>query len=192
MKARYWIWIAFSGLVLVQWYGPLSMIFGKEDLLKTGVAYKFRIAPIDPSDPFRGKYVVLNYDMRKVVTEVDTAFRQTDVAYVLLATDSLGFATAKAISPQPFGNPDFVKVEVNYVENQVVHFRLPFNRFYMEESKAFSAEQVYWEVQRDSNQVAYALVYVKDGEALVENVFINEVPIKEAAEKWQRENGVVE
>ncbi len=192
MKAKYWIWVAFSALVLVQWYGPLSMIFGKEDLIKTGVAYKFRTAPIDPSDPFRGKYVVLNYDMREAVTEADTAFRHNDIAYVLLTTDSLGFAVAKAISLEPFANPDFIKVEISYVANQVVHFSLPFNRFYMEESKAFSAEQVYWEAQRDSNQVAYASVYVKDGEALVENVFINDVPIKEAAEKWKRENGVVE
>jgi uncharacterized membrane-anchored protein len=192
MKTNKWIWIAFGALVVVQWYASLSMVFVKEDLLKTGVAFKFRTAPIDPSDPFRGKYVVLNYEIREAETKHSALFQQNKNAYVLLDTDDLGYASVKAISPEPFLNPNHVQVEVSYVDSNIVHFRLPFNRFYMEEGKATAAEQVYGEVQRDSAQLAYAVVYVKDGEALVENVFINEVPIKEAAEKWKRENGVVE
>jgi len=48
----------------------------------------------------------------------------------------------------------------------------------MEESKAKPAEDAFRKAQRDSlPNNTYALVYVKDGKAVLDNVFINDVPI---------------
>ncbi len=49
----------------------------------------------------------------------------------------------------------------------------PFDRFYLEESKAPEAERAYWEANRDTTQVAYALVAVKNGHAALKDVMIN-------------------
>ena len=55
---------AFVLVVLVQLYVPAKMIWGREEVLNTGTEYKFRTAPIDPNDVFRGKYINLNYEAR--------------------------------------------------------------------------------------------------------------------------------
>ena len=57
------IFLIFLAVVLVQLVVPAKMIFDKEVILKTGTIYKFKTQPIDPSDPFRGKYVTLNYEL---------------------------------------------------------------------------------------------------------------------------------
>ena len=49
----------------------------------------------------------------------------------------------------------------------------PFDRFYMEETKAQAAEDMYRESIIDSTQVAYALVNIRNGEAVIRDVLIN-------------------
>ena len=47
----------------------------------------------------------------------------------------------------------------------------------MEESKALAAEQAYIKASADTSKVTYALIKVKNGDAVIENVFINNKPI---------------
>ena len=63
----------------------------------------------------------------------------------------------------------------------------PFDRYYMEESKAYDAELTYRKSQLDTSQIAYALVSIKDGEAVLKDVLINGVSIREIVIK-EREN----
>ena len=59
-----------------------------------------------------------------------------------------------------------------------VDFDLPFNRFYMEETKAKPAEDSYRKAHRDSlPSNIYASVYIKNGEAVLKDVIIDGVPI---------------
>ena len=60
---------AFILMVLAQLYVPASMIFQKERVITQGTAYKFRTAPIDPNDPFRGKYITLSFNETGVKVE---------------------------------------------------------------------------------------------------------------------------
>ena len=86
------------------------------------------------------------------------------------------FSTSKEIPK----TGDFVKTKVDWytARDSTLHFSLPFNEFYMEESKAYNAELAHRKAQRDSlPNNTYALVYIKDGEAVLDNVFINEIPI---------------
>ena len=49
-----------------------------------------------------------------------------------------------------------------------MNFQLPFNTFYMEETKAYDAEMAYVEANRDSlSNNIYALVYIKDDHAVL-------------------------
>jgi uncharacterized membrane-anchored protein len=184
IKLKY-LFILFVLVALVQLFVPLQMIFGQEDVLDSGTAYKFKTEPVDPSDPFRGKYITLRYAMNSAITKDSTWLRQDDV-YVYIEEDSLGFAKLTQVSKTPLTiDKDYVMANVNWYDKNTkkLRFNLPFNRFYMEESKAKPAEDAYRKAQRDTiPNSTYALVYIKEGEAVLENVIINEVPIADYVE----------
>ncbi|OUS00508.1 hypothetical protein A9Q86_11105 [Flavobacteriales bacterium 33_180_T64] len=155
------------------------MIFNRESILKQGIAYKFKTEPVDPSDPFKGKYIYLNYDLRNVEVGDKDWHRKQDV-YISIANDSLGFAKAVTASLEKPESGDFVLAKADWYSESTseLRFSFPFNEFYMEESKAYDAEVAHRDAQRDSlPNNTYALVYIKDGEAVLENVFINDIPI---------------
>ncbi|XMO87387.1 GDYXXLXY domain-containing protein [Algibacter sp. AS12] len=180
------IFILFIVVAMAQLFVPAQMIFNKESIIKSGVAYKFKTQPVDPSDPFRGKYIILNYELNAFVTN-DSVWERHDKVYVYLETDSLGFAKVNDISKRPLKlAKDHIIADVNWYNSndKKLNFNLPFNRYYMEETKAYDAEVAVRQNERDSlPNTTYALVYVKDGEAVLNDVVINEISIKDYVEK---------
>lgn len=186
IKTRY-IFGIFVALALVQLFVPAQMIWGREKVINEGVSYKFKTRPVDPNDPFRGKYIILNYELDAAITK-DTLWNRNEDIYIKLSKDSLGFAVISAVSHSKFEIPDdFVKAKVQWYDSNdhEVNFSFEFNRYYMEESKAYDAEQVYVKSLRDSlpENDTYAIVFVKDGEAVLTDVMVNEVSIKDYVEK---------
>ena len=176
-------------LFAVQLFIPAQMIFQQEDTLDTGTAYKFKTEPIDPTDPFRGKFIVLNYDMDSFQSEEDGWYDYKGPVYVYLKTDTEGFATAKTVSKTLLdSSDDYVIAESKYNNSNTVNFDLPFNRFYMNENKAYDAEISVRKAQRDSTKICYGLVFIKDGTAVLENVFIDNKPIQEFVEEYQNKD----
>jgi uncharacterized membrane-anchored protein len=172
------------GVALAQLFIPAQMIFNQEDILKSGTAYKFKTQPIDPANPFKGKYIRLNYEVNSFLSDDTTWTRQEDV-YISITKDSLGFVKAESISREMPPSGTFVKAKVDYYNlyDRTVYFNFPFDEFYMNENKADAAEIVYAEAQNDSlPNNTYALVYLKNGDAVLENVFINDIPIAEYGE----------
>lgn len=183
MNKRKLILAAFILVALAQLFVPVKMILDREDVLASGIDFKFRTAPIDPNDPFRGKYISLQYENNVIEIQNEKDWLNGEDIYVILANDSNGFAKIESVSKKkPFDEVSFVKAKVNYITDNgakqlTVYY--PFDRFYMEESKALEAEQVYRESVPDSTQVAYALVKIKDGEAVLKDVLINDVSIRD-------------
>ncbi len=183
MKTTY-LFIGFIGLALVQIFVPSQMIWKQEDVLKTGTMYKFKTMPVDPTDPFRGKYITLNYEMNSM-TITDTSLTYGDKVRVYIDKDSQGFARAVRLSQKPLEiNKDFVIARVTGNYKGIVNFELPFNRFYMEETKAKDAEIAYTKVNRDSlSQNVYAVVHIKEGRSVLKDVIIDGESIQEYVEK---------
>ncbi len=189
------LWLpAFILMVLAQLYVPASMIFNQEDIIKTGTEFKFKAAPIDPLDPFRGKYITLRYDETRVEVPEEEEWTNGETVYVSLETDSAGFAKIKSVhKSKPTDGQAFLTAEVGYVSSslpvgtQTLNINYPFDRYYMEESKAYAAEEAYREAQIDTAQVAYALVSIKGGESVLKDVFIDEVPIREVVKQRRLE-----
>ena len=186
MKVTY-ILILFIMVVIAQVFIPVKMIWYSQEALEHGVAYKFRTQPIDPTDPFRGKYITLRYDIDHFYTP-DSTFVVGEEIYVYLKRDKEGFAEVTEVSKQPLELAnDFVTARVTYFYNGKVNFQLPFYRFYMEESKAYDAELAYRKVNRDTMvDNVYALVYVKGQDAVLKNVYINNIPIQEYVENEKK------
>ncbi len=192
MNSKKLVLPVFILVALVQLFVPAKMIFDTEKVLKTGKEYKFKIAPIDPNDPFRGKYITLRFEENMIKVQNGEDWISGETIYVLIATDKNGFVKIKSISkdePTTEGN-DFFKAKVRYVSsngsNKLI-IDYPFDRYYMEESKAYDAEQTYRQSQIDTNQIAYALVSIKEGKAVLKDVLIDGVPIREIVIK-EREN----
>ncbi len=179
------IYPAFVLMVLVQLYVPSRMIFHNEVVLVSGTAYKFKAAPVDPNDPFRGKYITLSFDENSFQTADTSVWEQGATIYVDLTTDSAGFAKVLDISrTEPMDREDYVKASISYSVTDtmtMVFIEYPFDRFYMEESKAPEAGIAYNESVMDTNQVTYAIVVVKKGEAVVKDVMIDDVSIVDIA-----------
>ena len=178
--------IALFLLFAVQLFVPAQMVYQQEDALDTGTAYKFKTQPIDPSDPFRGKFIVLNYEMDSFETNDQSWNDYQGNVFVYLKTDAEGFAEVKTVSKNKLDTPDdYFTAESNYNFNGKVNFDLPFNRFYMNENKAYDAEVSAREAQADTTRTCYGLVYIKNGAAVLDNVFIDDTPIQEFVEEYQ-------
>ena len=82
---------------------------------------------------------------------------------------------------------DYFKAWINstYVSNGETKITVdyPFDRYYMQEFKAPAAETAYVEAQWDTTKVAYSLVRIKEGTAVLKDVLIDGVPIKDMVEK---------
>lgn len=69
----------------------LSSVLSKENTLKKGSVHKFRTRPVDPYDPFRGKYVSLALEDSIEVFD-DHGYREGMKVAVLLEKDEEGFS----------------------------------------------------------------------------------------------------
>jgi len=183
MSKKKLIIIVFILVAMAQLYVPAKMILDREDVLATGKEFKFKMAPVDPNDPFRGKYITLRYKENSVQLQSENGWERNEPIYVLLSTDKDGYATIRSVSRiKPSGSHDFVKAKVDFFvndDNKNLIIEYPFDRFYMEESKAPAAERVYNESLRDTTKVAYALVKIKGGDAVIKDVLINGISLQE-------------
>lgn len=180
---------AFVLLVLAQWYVPTRMILDRETALSSGKEYRFRTAPVDPSDPFRGRYIILSFRDTRFPVPKGEDWRRGEDVYVELTADGEDFTIIRSVSrEEPVKGVDFVKAKVGFVALDSVETILvdyPFNRFYMEESKAPRAERVYNESLADTTKQTYALVSVRGHEAVLKDVLIDGASIKDLAKKRQ-------
>lgn len=186
MKFKQYLPILFFMMVLAQLFVPASMIWSKEKVLKEGAAYKFVVAPVDPNDPFRGKYIIVNIAANIVDIDGYSKWRENQEVYVLLGTDERGFAFPSMLSVEPpTDNDDYIKVKIIYAADTYVEIEYPFDRFYMEENKAYAAESLYFKSLRDTTNIAYALVIVNKGNAVLQDVRINDISIVDLVDQQE-------
>jgi uncharacterized membrane-anchored protein len=181
-----------------------------ETTLALGTLYKIESAPVDPADPFRGRYVAIRPAIRlagplspetEAVIERVGLFRGRGEgrgkAYVVLTTGSDGFARASAIVAEPPASGDFlefVQTDMRVVraaeQDRPAEFGrmivLPFDRYYMSESAAPAAEERYREASRRNDETrAWITVRVRNGRGVVEGLYIDGVPIEDAVRQAQ-------
>src|SRR5690554_5714360 len=108
MNSKRIVLTAFVLVAIVQLAIPGKIIWDREKILETGKEFKFETAPVDPSDPFRGKYIVLDFKENSFEVESTTEWTDGTNAYVILKTDTKGFAKIESVSiEKPTDNLDF-------------------------------------------------------------------------------------
>ncbi len=159
--------VAFAQIVT-----PLSMIVKRESVLKNGTQFKFKTVPIDPYDAFRGRYVALQIKENYVPTIKDIKLSNGQTIYAIIEIDSQGFATFTSVNPNRPDEKSYIQAKVRYVYNDKVGLDLPIDRYYMEEEAAPTAEKIYRQYAQRDKQDAYVVVRIKDGFAVIENLFV--------------------
>lgn len=175
--------LLFLIVALIQVALPAGRIRLYERTLRDGKAFKFRTEPVDPYDAFRGRYVALGFETGDVAwNEKDKASHGRTI-FALVETGPDGFARFVSASPNRPASGDYLEAKSGYGSNdKQVRVIVPFDRFYMEEKLAPEAERVYREHSANrSERDAYAMVRIRDGLGVIEQVFVGDKPLAEAA-----------
>ena len=77
---------------------PIKMILNREDIINNGNIYKFKTEPIDPNDPFRGKFITLHYEDDKIDVKQEEDWIRDESIFVYLTSDKDGFAKNLSVS----------------------------------------------------------------------------------------------
>ncbi len=175
--------LATLAVVLAAQFAVPGWMLGKREwVLRNGAEYKFRTAPVDPSDPFRGRYVALSFEAL-TAEYTDPAGVETfgKALYATLTVDDTGFAKFGRVSRTPPESGDYMRVETWFsgAPNQT-QFVPPFDRYYMNESAAPAAEQAYREHSNVRMGDAYATVRVWKGYSVLDGLFLGDQRIEDS------------
>lgn len=158
---------------------PAGMIVRREYVLSHGRAFKFRVGPVDPHDPFRGRYVALRFEQNSVAIPPDLTIRRNQTVHALLAEDDNGFAIFTGLQlTRPQSDP-YLTTRVNSAYSGRAFLRLPFDRFYMDEKSAPAAETAALNSLADTNRPTYADVRINRGAAVLADLYVADRPIRE-------------
>lgn len=156
-------------------------VYEYENILKNGKTFYFLPAPIDPRDLFRGRYVTLSFKNQEIITKKDfKQIKRGDFIYVTLKSSNNQTKIENVFTQKP-KNGDFLKVKyiMTGTKNRVI-FRFLFNRYYMNEHKSKKAEKLYNKLTNKDKLLAK--VKVLNGVGVIENIYINSIPLNKYIE----------
>jgi len=183
MKKLQFSFAFFLVLSFLQFSVPVWMIANREMTLRHGKQFRFRTAPVDPYDAFRGRFVALQVSPNFGPLSNSEKLAANKKVLAQLGEDNDGFAKIIAVSANRPTASDYVACRVNSLTDSLVYLQFPFDRYYMDEHAAPAAEAAYREHNRGEVREVYVTVRVKDGNAVVEELFIAGMPILEFLRK---------
>jgi hypothetical protein len=181
--------LVFLAVALVQLALPASRILEYEKTLTEGRAFKFKTAPVDPYDAFRGRYVALGFDARSATWTPEERPEYGTPIFARLEMDAEGYAKFGEATFDPPGEGDYLKVTAGFMDkDKKIGVTVPFDRFYMEEGIAPEAEKAYREGTRvvpfnepRRDIPAHAVIRIRNGAGVIEQVYIGDKTLAEAA-----------
>jgi uncharacterized membrane-anchored protein len=168
--------IIFLVVGLAQLAVPASVVWRRTQTLKNGKVWKFRTAPVDPEDAFRGRYVSLQFAAEDVPRNERLT---TSESYATLKEGPEGFAEIESLSPTPVSGDNVLKVKTTSWWNNVQHVEFPFDRYWVNEKQAPEAEAAYFANSNRKKMNAYVTVRIRAGDAAIEELYLDNKPLKE-------------
>lgn len=182
-------WALFGAVCIIQISVIAFGIMNYERILKEGEAFYFKVLPLDPYDPFRGRYVTLRFEnVTKAPLAEGETFKEQSKGYALLEHHEVGDSIKSIYFKKPLKG-DFLEVTVHSIQQgkqtykdekldplNTVYFSLPFNRFYMREEIAPKAEKV---LRMRSGVVVKAKLRVLEGKGVIEDLMVEQTPLSQ-------------
>ena len=164
--------IVFVLLAFAQLAVPGSLIWKREHTLRQGSVWKFRTAPVDPVDVFRGRYVALQFEVETQQISPPEKAGYSDTVFVTLKQNADGFAEIDQVSATKPAGDDFLTAELSGKT-----ISLPFDKYWVTERDAPAAETAYRNLSRRDKQNAFATVRVFRGDAALEQLYLDNQPL---------------
>jgi len=161
-------------VILLQIGLPALQILRYEQTLHAGETIRLRTQPVDPYDPFRGRYVRLSFGNWSVPVEgtAPASSRRLEHLYVRFTNDPAGFACASVASyTAPEAGP-YLRVPYRGYVGDSVNLSPPFDRFYANEERAPELERLYREAHAAGRSNTYALVRVLGGRGVIADLVL--------------------
>ena len=167
--------ILYALSILILFAIPIYTILTNNTALKDGTEYLFKVEAFDPYDMFRGNYLNINFKENSVSENVlNQQNNDSNEYYVTIGTDADGFAYFKSISQvEPKNTSNYFKTTGYYRTYSKEYIIDTPTRYYMNENKSLSAEQIY----RDNIDSTYVKVRVKNGKMVIVGVYVNDILI---------------
>jgi uncharacterized membrane-anchored protein len=182
------ILILFAIVAVAQLAIPAKMVLERELTLSSGETFKFRTAPVDPYDAFRGRYVSLQTEVERqaIPLESKAKIKPGSRIYVTLSKDGQGFAKAESVGTEPPTEGSYVTAPLRSISGGRARVDFPLDRYYLPEDLAPRAERAYFEHSRGGKRDAYILVRVRSGEAVIEDLYVGGMPIRDFLDQHSR------
>jgi uncharacterized membrane-anchored protein len=169
-----WRVLLFALVALAQVAVPASMIWKREATLRHGRIWKFRTAPVDPVDAFRGRYVALDFEVERKEMPKAHDFKYGERLYVALKQDAERFAEIDRLSQDRLEGDNVIEAKTS---GRTVS--LPFDKYWVTERDAPAAEAAYRAQSANDKKNAYATVRVFNGDAAIEQLYLDGLPLGE-------------
>lgn len=180
----------FFYFTLIFWLLIFSgFIVNKEYTLRTGTEVLLKTVPVDPTDLFRGDYVILNYEISTLNPEElraeDTYFEYNDRIYLALELKN-GYGIPKKIYTNPPENEIYIAGKVkdisydwnideegNMIDDaDIKELRVDYEieSYFVPEGKGIEIEREQWTGEKN---VTVKVAIDKHGNALIKNLLID-------------------
>jgi uncharacterized membrane-anchored protein len=169
-----WRRIVFVLVAFAQLAAPASLIWKRENTLRKGSVWKFRTAPVDPVDAFRGRYVALQFEVETQEVTPPANAESHRTFFVTLKQDAEGFAEVEQVSVAQPARDDFMIVQLSGDK-----ITLPFDKYWVTERDAPAAEAAYLAQSRRDKRNAFVTVRVFRGDAAIEQLYLDNQPLGE-------------
>ena len=171
---KHWRLGLFALVALAQIAVPASMIWERERTLRQGRVWKFRTAPVDPVDAFRGRYIALEFEAeaQQISPPPNAQYGQT--LFVTLRADAEGFAIIEEVHATQPEADDFIEGQLHGTT-----VALPFDVYWVNERDAPAAEATYRAQSRGEKRNAFVTVRVFKGDAALEQLYLDGLPLGE-------------
>ena len=195
MTVKKGLFIVFAAIIVLI---PIYLAVSSENILNNGKLYKFKPIAYDPFDPFRGKFLRVNYETDNVPTKFD--FEERETAYVSIGVDKEGFAFFDEAYKSPPKDKDYLQATIKWAgvtealsqeieagidqddfditsidTRSTVGIEIPdnMNKYFINEDDALRAEKV---MARERQNI-YIGVRILDGQVRLDNIFVHDQPI---------------
>ncbi len=171
--------LLFFLLALVQFGVSGSMIVRRELTLRSGRQFRLRVAPVNPYDAFRGRYLQIRLDGDTMPYDRGGEIQPGETVYASLREDSEGFARLQGVSAaRPVGDSYF-EADVVRVSRDQVRLELPFDRYYVTEDLRLAADPSGRQQNERLVENGYVTVRIRSGYAVLEELYLEGKPAPE-------------
>ncbi|HKP93799.1 MAG TPA: GDYXXLXY domain-containing protein [Chthoniobacterales bacterium] len=169
-----WRLIVFVLVALLQLAVPSSLIWKREQTLRHGTIWKFRTAPVDPVDAFRGRYIALEFETESQEISPPADVESGRSVFVTLRANADGFAEIDQVLANRPARDDFFKA---LLAGKTIS--LPFDKYWATERDAPAADAAYRSESRRDKRSAFVTVRVFRGDAAMEQLYLDNQPLGE-------------